>query len=233
MKQEFINVALSQVGYKEKGKNYTKYGEWYGINPGAWCAMFVSWCANQAKVPKSLIPKYANCGTGREFFEKQGTFTKTPHVGDIGFVMEMKKKSDGQKYTSAQHTFIVEYVDGNYVHTIEGNLGDKVKRNKRKIGYKDFKGLLFGNVKWEESHYTGEYPKLPSRGYFKKGDKSKEVGKLQKLLNWALDIKLQIDDSYGPITKDAVVRLEKLLGASKKNGLFGANDLALAKRYTK
>lgn len=233
MKQEFINIALGEVGYKEKYSNYTKYGEWYGINPGAWCAMFVSWCAYKAKVPKSLIPKYANCGTGREFFEKKGLFTKTPHVGDIGFVMKKKKKDDGEYYTSAQHTFIVEYVDGNYVHTIEGNLSDKVKRNKRKIGYKDFSGLLFGNVLWDESYYQGEFPTLPKRGYFKKGDKGKEVKKLQEFLNWALDIKLQLDGSYGPITKDAVIRFEKLVNAPKKNGLFGSKDLELANKYTK
>lgn len=226
MKQEFINMALSQLGYKETGKNYTKYGEWYGINPGAWCAMFVSWCANKSKVPTSLIPKYANCGTGRKWFKEKGLISDKPHIGDIGFVM---------KKGAAQHTFIVEYIDGNYAHTIEGNLSDMVKRNKRKIGY-DFKkenGLLFGNVKWDENHYSGEYPKLPSRGYFKKGDKGKEVIKLQKLLNWALDIKLQLDGSYGPITKDAVVRFEKLVGAKKKNGLFGENDLKSAKAYTK
>jgi hypothetical protein len=139
------------------------------------------------------------------------------------------------KKGAAQHTFIVEYIDGNYAHTIEGNLSDMVKRNKRKIGY-DFKkenGLLFGNVKWDENHYSGEYPKLPSRGYFKKGDKGKEVIKLQKLLNWALDIKLQTDGHLGSITKDAVVRFEKLVGAKKKNGLFGENDLKSAKAYTK
>ena len=59
---EFIAVAKAEIGYIEKssashlddktgnpGKaNYTKYGAWYGVNPGAWCQMFVSWCAYQA-----------------------------------------------------------------------------------------------------------------------------------------------------------------------------------------
>lgn len=223
MKQEFINIAITQIGYKETGNNYTKYGEWYGINPGAWCAMFVSWCANKAKVPHSIIPKFANCGVGRKFFEKNKKFTSTPHVGDLGFVM---------KKDSAQHVFIVEYIDGNYVHTIEGNLSDKVKRNKRKIGYKLGNGLLFGNVQWGENTYQGEFPKLPSRGYFKKGDKGAEVKKLQKFLNWALDIQLQLDGSYGPLTMDSVKRFEKIAGCKKTNGLFGSDDLAAAKKYT-
>lgn len=222
-KQEFINVAISQIGYKEKGDNYTKYGEWYGINPGAWCAMFVSWCANQVKVLNKLIPKYANCGTGRKWFKDKNELTSTPHIGDIGFVM---------KNGAAQHTFIVEYIDGNYVHTVEGNLSNQVKRSKRKIGYNSENGLLFGNVAWEGETYTGTYPKLPSRGYFKKGDKSKEVINVQKFINWALDIKLALDGSYGKLTKEAVTRFEKLV-QTKANGQFGKNDLAAAKKYVK
>lgn len=234
MKQEFINMALSQLGYKETGKNYTKYGEWYGVNPGAWCDMFVCWCANKAGVPKSLIPKYCNCGDTRKWYEKKNLLFDKPSVGDLGLVMKKVYNKDKKKYvSSAQHIFIVEYIDGKKVHTIEGNLSDKVKRNTRTIGYNNLKGLLFCKVQWDENYYTGEFPTLPARGYFKKGDKSKEVIKLQKLLNWALDIKLQTDGSYGSITKDAVVRFEKLVGAKKKNGLFGGNDLKSAKAYTK
>lgn len=225
MKEEFINIALSQLGYKETGNNYTKYGKWYGINPGAWCAMFVSWCANECGILKTKIPKYANCGDGRKWFKAKKRLTDTPHAGDVGFVM---------KKGSAQHTFIVEYVDGKTVHTIEGNLSDMVKRYKRKIGYdKNENGLLFGNVEWNESkNYSGEYPKLPSRGYFKKGDKSTEVKKLQKFINWALDIKLAVDGSYGNITFNEVKRFEKLVG-NKANGLYGENDLKASKEFKK
>lgn len=226
MKEEFINVALSQLGYKEQGENYTKYGKWYGYNPAKWCAMFVSWCANECGILKTKIPKYADCGTGRKWFKAKNRLTVTPHAGDVGFVM---------KKGAAQHTFIVEYVSGSKVHTIEGNLSDKVKRNTRTKGYNETSGngLLFGNVEWNESKsYTGEYPKLPSRGYFKKGDKSDEVKKVQKFINWALDIKLVVDGSYGPITKQEVTRFEKLVG-NKANGQFGKNDLAKAKAFKK
>lgn len=56
-----ISVAISQIGYLEKASNrdldsftanagrnnWTKYGEWFGINgpDGLWCDMFVCWCA--------------------------------------------------------------------------------------------------------------------------------------------------------------------------------------------
>ena len=226
MKQEFINIAISQIGYKEKGDNYTKYGEWYGVNPGAWCDMFVCWCANQVGALKKYIPKYCNVGDTRKWYKEKGLLTTTAHIGDLFIVM---------KNGAGQHIGIVEYIDKNYVHTIEGNYNNKVARNKRKISYnsKTGNGLLFCNVQWIETIYDGPFPKLPNRGYFKKGDKGEEVKKVQKFLNWALDIKLQIDGSYGPITKDAVVRFEKLVNNPKKTGLFGKQDLAKAKIYKK
>jgi hypothetical protein len=41
--------AFSQIGIKESpaGSNRVKYSTWYGMI-GAWCAMFCSWCSDQA-----------------------------------------------------------------------------------------------------------------------------------------------------------------------------------------
>ena len=46
--QKFVNVAKheAQIGFHEdNGNNINPYGQWYGSNGSAWCAMFVSWCA--------------------------------------------------------------------------------------------------------------------------------------------------------------------------------------------
>ncbi len=32
---DLISIATNEIDYKETGVNYTKYGDWYGINPGA------------------------------------------------------------------------------------------------------------------------------------------------------------------------------------------------------
>lgn len=62
--QQLISIARSQIGYVEKASNkdlqdfranpgdgnWTKYGQWYGLNPAQWCQMFVSWCAYMACV---------------------------------------------------------------------------------------------------------------------------------------------------------------------------------------
>lgn len=54
------DLALSQVGVSESpaGSNRQKYGEWYGWNGVAWCAMFQSWCYHYAG-SVSINPKLA------------------------------------------------------------------------------------------------------------------------------------------------------------------------------
>jgi len=59
-------VARTQVGQHESPpeSNLTKYGKWYGVQGQPWCAIFVSWCFDQAK-PFFLFRwvrfKYAYC----------------------------------------------------------------------------------------------------------------------------------------------------------------------------
>ena len=52
-REDILKIARSQIGYKEVSNNWTKYGQWYGMQDD-WCAIFVSWCANQAKIPTSI-----------------------------------------------------------------------------------------------------------------------------------------------------------------------------------
>ena len=140
---EIVRVAESQVGYKEKASNsdldsftanagsanYTKYGQWYGLNPAAWCAIFVSWCASEAGVSTSVIPKYSSCSTGMKNFKDMDCFyyssayngSYTPEVGDIFFT--------GTSTTSRSHTGIVVEVSSTQITVVDGNWSDKVSRH--------------------------------------------------------------------------------------------------------
>lgn len=154
MKEEFLKVAYSQIGYKEKksnkdldsktknagSNNYTKYGKWYGINPGAWCCMFVSWCAYEVGILKTLIPRYSGAGTGYRWFEKRNLITMKPKAGDIGFLKPTSKNA------VSSHTFIVYEVNGNKITTIEGNLGNGVVKTTRNLTDKNILG--FGSVQY-------------------------------------------------------------------------------------
>jgi len=80
--------------------------------------------------------------------------------------------------------------------------------------------------------YTGTFPTLPSRGYFKKGDKGTQVKNLQKFLNWALNLKLDVDGIIGNKTISAIKQFQKTTGI-KIDGLFGKDSLVKAKVYKK
>ncbi|MBQ4561339.1 MAG: InlB B-repeat-containing protein [Clostridia bacterium] len=138
--EDIIAVALTQLGYMEgslegtvQGYNdCTKYGEWYGLNYHAWCAMFVSWCANQAAIPTTVIPKHSSCDEGMKWFVNRGQFqygsyyggTYNPKRGDI--VYFGAPKSSGNGY-DATHVGIVYMVDDTRIHVLEGNSSYKVQ----------------------------------------------------------------------------------------------------------
>ncbi len=121
---DIVSVARTQVGYQE---NYygTKYGHWYNtyfVNQ-PWCAMFVSWCAHQAGIPETTIPKFAACGTGVEWFQAMGRWhyskafggNYTPVAGDIIFY------KDAGFTGISTHVGIVAGLNGNYIVALEGN----------------------------------------------------------------------------------------------------------------
>ena len=81
--------------------------------------------------------------------------------------------------------------------------------------------------------YSGKFPKLPKRGYFKKGDKGKQVKRLQKFLNWYGHYNLKITGKYGSRTIKAVKKFQKATGSKKVDGKFGKRSLKKAKKIKK
>ena len=106
---DLIGVALTQVGYREGRNNYTKYGEWYGAPHTAWCGMFVSWCANQAGIPTSVLKRNGFASASAFNIPSFYASEKLPRSGDLFFK------------TNGSHTGIVYYVEGDYFYTLEGN----------------------------------------------------------------------------------------------------------------
>lgn len=169
MLEDFLNIAISQIGYKEGKNNKTKYGAWYGLDNNPWCAMFISWCANKSGILETKIPKYASCTTGFNWFKRKNLISSKPSVGAIGFVMTSS--------THAEHTFIVEKFSGNYVYTIEGNLNNKVMRNKRKLSVT----LKFANIKYDEYFVVGGYELLYNKALRKDHKIANNIVKIKEL----------------------------------------------------
>lgn len=81
--------------------------------------------------------------------------------------------------------------------------------------------------------YTGEWPKLPARGWFKSGDVSSEICKLKKFLNWFGDYGLtETNKNYLSKTVAAVRDFQGDVG-EKVDGEFGSKSLAAAKKVKK
>ena len=142
---DLVNAALSQVGYHEGDSvsqldgsnsagshNYTEYGYWFGTSILGhsdgffydWCAMFVAWCARQARISTDVINNatYARIGANPYHFHmtyrERGTYTPKP--GDLIFYDWYGNDRNWD------HVGIVTFVANGRVHTVEGNASDMV-----------------------------------------------------------------------------------------------------------
>ncbi len=131
---DIAGVARTQIGYVETSGNHTKYNYWYyngNDTSAAWCAIFISWCADQAGIPTSIIAKNARASgyttsnmNSNPFRVPAVSFSnRIPAVGDIAFI-------DNSGDNNSDHVGIVIGVDGNYIYTAEGNYSNKVANNK-------------------------------------------------------------------------------------------------------
>ncbi|MBO2517178.1 MAG: hypothetical protein CW338_07915 [Clostridiales bacterium] len=154
-----VKIAQEEIGYIEGPlPNQSKYGDWFCHDLVAWCAEFLTWCADQAQQRYGVelldvILPYSGASNGAaRWFLKRGRFIsptgKTPadmkqwligadaYLPKNGYIPQTgdymwifyDKRSDG-----AAHSTVVEGVsrdeDGRIrVHVIEGNNPDRVQR---------------------------------------------------------------------------------------------------------
>lgn len=167
---DLIGVAKTQLGYTELNTStglplaygqdggYTKYGAWFGDSTGAWCAYFVSWCAHQAGIPTSIVPRLGNCAATVNWYKNHSRYYPAssgyiPKTGDIVFF----NWSGG---SVAKHIGIITGVSGSNVYTIEGNTDSNVgyrcagKTRSRSAGYIIGYGVPNYN---DASTYVGSY----------------------------------------------------------------------------
>ena len=236
-RDEIVEVALSQKGYKEGANNDTKYGEWYGLNYNPWCAMFVSWCADQVGILDTLIPKFAGCTTGFRIMKDMGITTKehiVPQKGDLIFF-------DWDRSGDYDHVGIVTDANGSSVYTVEGNHNDMVDTFVYPItasyiagyarpkyedepspsplpGYRDY--VYDYQCAWNKT-YGSKYHYLEEDGiygpdtewsttkvYLDFGMQNALVGWCQNRLKYHKGYSLAIDNIYGSETKSVVKQFQ-------------------------
>ena len=249
-----LQSKTANAGYN----NYTKYADYFDKQFGdfyngkkngyAWCDMFVDWCFVQAfgkeKGRTIIYQPLKSCGAGcmesRRYYMNNGALHKTAKVGDQIFFYSSDKRQ-------IAHTGIVYKVDSKYVYTIEGNTsaksgvvanGGAVAKKSYALSYYRIAG--YGRPAYDvekvkkptPKKYTGIFPKVTKNSNLKKGCKSKEVGYLQKFLNWYGGYDLIIDNDFGSKTEKAVKDFQKSMGLVV-DGIFGTKSLAKAKKVKK
>jgi hypothetical protein len=132
---KIIEVAKKYVGTHEAtghndGPMIRKFQSSTGAYGLPWCASFVCFCFDEAKVKlpfdkTASVLFLAERAKTHKVFHAAGANFK-PQSDDIGLILNPDPNNN--------HTFLVESVtsDGLYINTIEGNMGDQVKRLKRK-----------------------------------------------------------------------------------------------------
>lgn len=96
----------------------TKYCDWfYGTRKNvAWCAIFVSWCANKAGIPTSVIPKTASVSVMYSgIINAGGKVVTSPKAGDVVFYWSKDNNSWAH----------VGLMTGNEL-SVQGNIADAV-----------------------------------------------------------------------------------------------------------
>ena len=142
-REDIVNIASSQVGYVEGSysgdyggandgsyNNYTEYNYWYhnyvssdmpvgGAETAPWCATFVSWCAEQANIPASILKRSTAASPYASYFNIPNTHAGDDYFPEPGDLVFYGPNSKGDHY----HVGIVETVDKStgYITTIEGN----------------------------------------------------------------------------------------------------------------
>lgn len=126
--QRLVDAALSQKGYTAGYNKKNKFGDWFMYDNVDWCAIFVSWAANQAGIGLDVVHKYSLVSDGVEWYQERGVYKSRseyiPKKGDIIFFQSGGRPS---------HVGIVVSVDANRVYTIEGNTSNGVYERNYKL----------------------------------------------------------------------------------------------------
>lgn len=229
--QQFAAAAAAEIGYYARPGTKNKYGAWYGIPAGAYCAMFLSWVADKIGDP-DIIPKHAYTPSGVNAFKAKKQWhqgTKGIRRGDIAY-MDFPGAPN-----RVSHVVFVESVnsDGS-VNTIEGNTSGTAGGNQRNGGLVARKRRLsyivgYGRPAWATPEQAQPVPATndAADGVLVEGESGAAVLALQKHLNahYPAYSSLDEDGDYGPATKKVVVEFQTRAGL-EPDGEAGPKTLA-------
>jgi hypothetical protein len=117
---DIVNIAQQQVGFIEGPNNENPYGAWYGVNNQPYCAMFVSWIFDQAKLSALVAAEtdkgFSYCPSGLSWFQKHGQIVDK-YAGQPGDIVFFNFSGNG----TAEHVGIIVGASTDGITTVEGN----------------------------------------------------------------------------------------------------------------
>ena len=120
------------VGEHPPGSNNQKYG------PSTyWCSLYTTWVWRKSGVK---IPQYAFTGDVYKWGQRNHTAFDKNHLKDAKPGDVLLFGSGPENANTSKHIAIVESVEGNTVHTIEGNSGNQVQRQTHTLSSSTFYG---------------------------------------------------------------------------------------------
>ena len=132
-----VDIARNEIG----NKGGEKYWRWYGFNQRVnWCAIFVSWCANESGIMNNTIPRFSLCTDGVKWYKDHSKWKNKSYIPQTGDIIFFDWNGDGH----VQHVGIVEKVENGKVYTIEGNSNDEVRNKNYSLTNKSIYG--YGSV---------------------------------------------------------------------------------------
>ena len=113
-----VAVAQSQIG----NVGGEPYWRWWGLDYRVeWCAIFVSWVADQCGyLDSGVLPKMEGVRPYVDWFIERGQWQGREYEPMPGDIIFFDWESDGL----ADHVGIVEKVENGLIYTVEGNTGD-------------------------------------------------------------------------------------------------------------
>ena len=144
---KLVNIALSQLG----NKGGEKYWRWAGSSKRiAWCALFVSWCGEQAGLRSSgKVPYFSFVGDGVHWFKTKGKWIKGSDVNSSnydelirpGMIIFFDWLEGGKRDGHGDHVGIVTKVSNGRIYTVEGNNNDAVRESSYPANSKSILGF--------------------------------------------------------------------------------------------
>lgn len=112
-----VHTAEAELGEGEDANGQTKYGIWYGKPTANWCAIFVSWCANQSNIATSIIPRTEGPSVLKSRIQycarSNAVGANAPQTGDLVYF--------SWTGTNLDHVGIVRWADASSIYVVHGN----------------------------------------------------------------------------------------------------------------